>query len=182
MVKKILSVRDPSLRQKSKPVKQADKKLAKLFTDLENTLKKQKDPEGVGLSAPQINEFWRVFIINHGKKTLRFVNPVITKKSKKTNDPPKTKSKKEEQDYVMEGCLSLPNYYGPVRRSWWIDLEYQTSKMENRHKRFSGFLAQVIQHETDHLDGVLFVDRLLGQRRNLFRAHGEHWHEVELLA
>ena len=120
MVKKILRTTDPKLREKSKPVQKADKKLLDLIRDLEETLKAQNDPEGLGLAAPQIAVFQRVFILKATPKAKPqvFINPKIIKLSKKTND------KKGKPTPLMEGCLSLPHYYGPVRRHNSITLKY----------------------------------------------------------
>lgn len=185
MIRKILQVTDPRLRQKSKPVGKVDKKILRLIADMEETIVAQKDPEGVGLAAPQIGEFVQVFVLRHKGKLLPFINPEIVKKSKETNEPPK---EQEEGEYIMEGCLSLPHYYGPVERSLSVELKYGTPKklatgdwrLEITTKSFTGFPAQMVQHEIDHLNGTIFVDRLLRQKRQLYKLHGEHWHEVEL--
>ncbi|OGY08204.1 MAG: peptide deformylase [Candidatus Blackburnbacteria bacterium RIFCSPHIGHO2_01_FULL_43_15b] len=180
MVRKILQTTDPKLREKSKPILKADKKLLSLIRDLEETLKAQNDPEGLGLAAPQIGEFRRVFILVHPKtqETQVFINPEILQLSEQTNDVKKQ----------MEGCLSLPHYYGPVRRAESVKLKYQAPqlengnwKMENHCKTFKGFLAHIIQHEVDHLNGIVFVDRLLAQNRKLFQLKGKEWTEVELV-
>lgn len=194
-VRKILSTTNPRLHQVSKPVTKFDKKLQDLLKDLKDTLKAQNDPEGVGLAAPQIGEFVRVFIIQTAKHgLLTFINPEITKVSEKTNDPstrsaprhelgPNARSgqaPKEEEEYILEGCLSLPHLYGPVRRAASVTVKYQTPQMKNVQQTFRGFVAQVIQHEIDHLNGKVFTERLLEQKRKLYKQHGDHWHEVEL--
>lgn len=182
MVKKILPLQDPSLHKMAREVVGVDKKLVNLLRDLKETLMGQKDPEGVGLCAPQIGASLRVFVVLDKDKVLAFINPEILEFSKETNDP------KEGEEFVMEGCLSLPHLYGPVRRARGIELEYQILKqigtgqwaLGNSRGNFSGFVAQVIQHECDHLEGITFVERLLEQKRGLYRQHGEHWDEVEL--
>lgn len=181
MVRKILPVTDPRLRKVSKPVVKVDKKLLRLVSDLRDTLAAQKDPEGMGLAAPQIGQFTRVFLIKNRKKVLTFINPEIVSRSEKTNDPATPRA----NDYIMEGCLSLPHYYGPVQRAAWIEVKYQilqagSYKLKTVKKRFSGFVAQVIQHEMDHLDGKVFVNRLLEQGRKLFKDEGGKFVEVEL--
>lgn len=190
MVRKILTTQDPKLRQKSKPVTKIDKKILKLLDDMRDTLKVQKDPEGVGLAAPQIGEFYQIFLMQDKRKVIPVFNPKIIKLSKKTNDPSSSKSSGQAQDneeYIMEGCLSLPHYYGPVQRSWSVELKYQTPvlengkwKLENRHEVIEGFTAQIIQHEVDHLNGTIFVDKLLEQNRRLFQLKNKDWEEVEL--
>lgn len=183
MVRKVLAVSDPRLRQVSRPVQKVDKKLLRLINDLKDTLSAQKDPEGIGLAAPQIGQFLRVFLIKHQNKPITFINPEVVEKSEETNDP----IKKQKDDYIMEGCLSLPHYYGPVQRAAWIKVKYQTPKLEtgnwkleNKKRKFTGFVAQVIQHEIDHLEGKVFIDRLFEQNRKLFKDEGRNFVEVEL--
>jgi len=183
MVRKILTAQDPRLRHKSKPVIKIDKKILKLLEDMHDTLRIQKDPEGVGLAAPQIGEFYQIFLMRDENKTVPVFNPKIVKLSKKNNDP----IKNQNDEYVMEGCLSLPHYYGPVQRSWTVELEYQKPKLENgewilenKHEVIDGFAAQIIQHEVDHLNGKIFVDKLFEQNRQLFRRKNNEWVEVEL--
>ncbi|MBI2590390.1 MAG: peptide deformylase [Candidatus Blackburnbacteria bacterium] len=101
----------------------------------------------------------------------------------------------------MEGCLSLPHYYGPVQRAESVTLKYlkiaaegeprsprceaglwrENLKLKTSRRKFSGFLAHIIQHEVDHLNGILFVDRLLQQNRTLFQLKGKEWNKVELI-
>ena len=81
MVKKILNVQDPRLRQKSKIVAKIDKKILRLIADMEETLIAQKDPEGVGLAAPQVGEFLQLFLMRHKGKILLIINPEIIKKA-----------------------------------------------------------------------------------------------------
>lgn len=184
-IRQIVTVKDPHLRQKTKPVLEADKKLLNLLSDMEDTLKAQQNPEGIGLAATQIGEPFRVFLVVDKKKILSVINPEIISMSKENNDP--SKDKKKKGDYVMEGCLSLPHYYGPVKRAWEVKLKYQVLKNENgqwkledTEKVFTGFPAQIVQHEVDHLNGKIFVDRLLEQNRTLFRLKKGGWEEVEI--
>lgn len=182
-VKRILQAKDPKLRQVSKPVVKLDKKTLQVIQDLQDTLKKQTDPPGVGLAAPQIGAFLRIFLLASGKSVTTFVNPEVLEISKKENDP----LAKDDEDFTMEGCLSLPNFYGPVKRAYSVTVKYQTPKkvasqwlLVEEEKVFKGFGAQVIQHEIDHLQGVLFVDRLLEQKRGLFVIKNNEWQEVGL--
>ncbi len=182
MVKKIVNVKDPRLRQKSKPVRKIDKKILKLIQDLKDTIKVQKDPEGVGLAAPQIGKNVRIFLVRYGDDKQIFINPKIIslgpskKKEKKVAKGKKKKSKPK----IMEGCLSLPHYYGPITRSQKLKLSYTTEKGKQVTKTFEGFMAQIIQHEIDHLNGVLFVDKLLEQKKPLYELVGDEWEKVEI--
>lgn len=199
MIRKIVTTQEAKLREKTKPVTKVDKKLLQTIRDLEETLKVQKDPEGVGIAAPQIGVPLKMFLINHKGNRLVICNPEIIKLSKRTNDPKSLsraksrysgqaqKKQNEEAEYVMEGCLSLPHYYGPVERAWEIELKYDAPEMVNgkwlmvnRQEKFIGFLAQIIQHETDHLSGKLFIDRLFEQNRQLFQLKNNKWTEVDL--
>lgn len=189
-IRKIVTTKDVRLREKSRPVEKADKKLLGLLKDLEDTLVVQDDPEGVGLAAPQIGVNLRVFVMRYRGKIVPIVNPEILSVSEKTNDPEDEQNakRKTQNDYVMEGCLSLPHYYGPVKRSWQVTLKYQalrkltpdTGHLAPETRIFKGFPAQIIQHEVDHLDGKIFIDRLLEQNRKLYESKGKGWKEVEL--
>ena len=183
MIRKIIKVTDPKLRIKSKVVKNFDKKMLKIITDLRDTLTVQKDPEGVGLAAPQIGVNLKIFIMKYKSKLQVFINPKITiinKSAKRTSLESSDKSQPKAPK-IMEGCLSLPNFYGPLNRSSKIRVEYQNESGEKITEFRSGFEAQIIQHEVDHLEGILFIDRLLEQKKPLFELVNGEWEEVELL-
>lgn len=177
MIREILSVKEKSLRQKSKTVAKVDKKILMLIEDMEDTLAVQKDPEGVGLAAPQIGKNYRLFLINYNGAEKVIINPEIVKMEKK---PHSTKAKPGKEK-LLEGCLSLPHYYGPLKRAKRLTLKYMDEAGKIVHEEFSGFLAQIVQHEIDHLDGVLFIDRILEQNAPLYHFHGDEWEEVELV-
>lgn len=177
MVRKIVKSKNPSLRTVSKPVKKIDKKVLSLVKDLTDTLAVQKDPEGVGLSACQIGVNLRVFVmLNKDKKIIPVINPEIVEVSKA-----KTAPETKKGDSILEGCLSLPNYYTPLKRARAITLKYLTPEGKEKTEEFTGFPAQIVQHELDHLNGVLFVDRLLQQKKPLYQLQGGEWVEVELI-
>lgn len=177
MVRKVLKAGHSTLRETSKPVKKVDKEVKELIRDLKDTLVVQEDPEGVGLAAPQIGENLRIFVMRHNKKLKTIINPeVLSKKEGKR----KKKKKKNKKASTMEGCLSIPHYYGPIRRAESLELEYMNEKGEKVKEEFKGFPAQIVEHEIDHLDGVLFVDRLLEQKKPLFKLNeNEEWEEVD---
>lgn len=176
MVQKVLSSQDPRLREVSKPVKKIDKKVLDLIKDLKDTLSVQKDPEGVGLAAPQIGKNLRVFLISYQDTTQVVINPEIIKVSAK-----KRLSKEKGGGEIMEGCLSLPNFYGPLSRASSVKIKYLNEKDEERVEEFKGFFAQIVLHEIDHLEGILFIDRLLSEKKPLYRLDGKEWHEVDLI-
>lgn len=182
MILKIVKIKDPVLRQKAKVVKKIDKKIAKLIEDMKETLVAQKDPEGVGLAAPQVGKSLRIFIMHYpegGINCKAVINPRVIKKSKiKKRKQTKRGKKKEKQ--LLEGCLSLPHYYGPVERVKEITIEYLDEKGEKQRETMSGFPAQIIGHEIDHLEGKLFVDHIIEQKAPMYFVRGEDYQEVEL--
>jgi peptide deformylase len=200
MIRKIITVKDPLLRSKSKPVKKIDKKILRLVKDMKDTLATQTDPEGVALAAPQVGKILRVFVINHEGLNKAFINPkVITQKTKlkkpqlkestkkasakdsKSTKKDDLKKKKKSQTLLLEGCLSLPNFYTPIDRDGYVKIKYQDESGKERVEDFKGFFAQIIQHEIDHLNGVIFIDRLLEQKKPLYKLSGQKWEEVELI-
>lgn len=174
MIRKILNAKSPSLREKSKEVAKIDKKVLALVRDMKDTLASQKDPEGVGLAAPQIGKNIRLFIMDHEGVSRVVINPKILSSSKE-----KIKPKKSERD-LLEGCLSLPHYYGPLHRNPKIKISYQDETGEKLIETFTGFAAQIVQHEIDHLNGIIFIDRIIEQKSPLYEIRGDDWKEVEL--
>jgi peptide deformylase len=177
MIKGILGVKEPTLRIKSKPVLKIDKKIDTLIRDLKDTLVIQKDPEGVGLAAPQIGRNVRLFVIMPSPKDLRvYINPEILSISTEKNMPKTSTGKK-----IMEGCLSLPHYYGPLRRSQEVKVKFMDGFGKIQTETLKGLEAQIIQHEVDHLEGVLFIDRLIEQKTPLYEYIDGEWEKVDIL-
>lgn len=173
MIRKIIPAADPKLRKKSKSVKKIDKKVLLLIKDLKETLADQTDPEGVAIAAPQIGKNLRVFVTSY-KELKTFINPQILSTTK-------SKSKTQKQK-IMEGCLSIPHFYGPLVRPQEIVLKYISENAKEKKEKFKGFLAQIIQHEIDHLNGILFTDKLLKEKKPLFKLdENDEWEEVELI-
>lgn len=173
MIRKILKADDPKLRKGSKSVKEVDKKILSLIADLRETLIAQKEPEGIGLAAPQIGKNLKIFVVKVDGEPKVFINPEIATVLKE-----KSQGKEKE---IMEGCLSIPHYYGPLKRAEKIRVRYLTPEGEKRVETFEGLPAQIIQHEIDHLDGILFVDRLLEQKKPLYKLEADEWEEVDLI-
>lgn len=176
MIRKIVLSSNPVLRKKSKPVVKIDKKIKELINDLKDTLSVQKDPEGVGLAAPQIGKNLRVFLAKDRNFERVIINPEILKIEKESH-PAKKQSKKE----ILEGCLSIPYYYGPLERAPKITLKYLSESGKSITETFEGFHAQIILHEIDHLEGILFVDHIISENKPLYKVEGDEWEEVELL-
>ncbi len=155
----VLVYPDERLKRISNPVTEFDQELRDFIADLEETLR--AFPGCVGLAAPQVDRLQRIVIVDvsskpdiphHGRLTL--VNPEIT----------------ERQDEAVgrEGCLSVPDYTGNVARAGRICLRAQDADGTMREFECEGYEARAVQHEIDHLDGLLFLDRLVN-RRDLFR-------------
>ena len=177
MIRKIVLTTEPSLRQKSKPVNKIDKKIKDIIKDLRDTLSVQKDPEGVGLAAPQIGKNLRIFLAKYKSFERIVINPKVIK----IEDIGKSVSKKESKKEILEGCLSLPYYYGPLKRASRVTIKYMDENGKSVEETFEGFHAQIILHEIDHLEGVLFIDHLLEEGKPLYKIDGDEWEEVELV-
>lgn len=176
MVRKIVQSKNPSLRIKSKEVVIIDKKVKDIIRDLKDTLKVQKDPEGVGLAAPQIGKNLRIFVAGYKNFERVVINPKIVSVGKRLGISKTSKNGSE----ILEGCLSLPNYYGPLKREQKVTVQYLSEDGKEITEAFEGFEAQIILHEIDHLEGILFVDRLFEQKKKLYKVEGKDWEEVEL--
>jgi peptide deformylase len=176
MIKKILTVPNPILREKSKSVDRIDKKTNDLIRDLKDTLKASDNPKGVGLSAPQIGISKRVLIIEIEKKDMVIINPEIEFASKETLGKKLKKDKK-----FLEGCLSVPNLWGFVDRPYLIKAKFQDETEAWQKMEFEGKEASLFQHEYDHLDGILFVDRILQQKGKIYQVEKNDKDEEELV-
>lgn len=174
MIQKIVDTKNPKLRIKSKPALRVDKKIVVLVKDLKETLIAQKDPEGIGLAAPQIGKNLRVFVMLQKGKVKTIINPKIIKIERVS------KKSKPGHKRIMEGCLSLPNYYSPIERAPKLTLEYTDEVGVKKMEIFDGLDAQIVQHEIDHLDGILFIDRLLEQKKFLYEHLNGEWEKVDL--
>lgn len=154
---------NPTLRKKSAPVdldKIKDKDFQKFLADLEETMIKK---DGAGLAAPQVGKNIRVIVIADGKKNIFLINPQITKKS-------------WARETEEEGCLSVLNdkgeiIYAPVERYKKINCLYFDKQGNKQKLAVEKLLARVIQHEVDHLDGILFLDRLKGLKDQPDKSH-----------
>ncbi|OGG11790.1 peptide deformylase [Candidatus Gottesmanbacteria bacterium RBG_13_45_10] len=141
-----------------------DKRLARLIVDMKKTLIETKNPRGVGLAGPQVGESYRIFVTRPTQSaTIRvFVNPTILKYSDEQTDGV------PDRDNKLEGCLSIPNVWGKVTRSKRVRLRFQDQTGATHEEEFTGFLATIIQHETDHTNGVLFTRRVIEQQGKLY--------------
>lgn len=144
----ILTIRkegDPVLREKAVLVPKVTRRVVKLLQDMEETM---YAAEGVGLAAPQVGIKERLIVVDVGEGPIHLVNPVILAAEGSVLD--------------AEGCLSIPGVYGYVDRYEKITVEGLDMKGRPRRIEAEGWLARAFQHEIDHLDGVLFIDKATG--------------------
>lgn len=166
MMLEIVKAPSPILSKKADPVKKIDKSILRLISDMEEALYTAKDPIGVGLAAPQVGKSLQIFIIKPSpkSKTYVFINPKITKKISSKENKRQAKTKK------LEGCLSLINIWGEVARYREVFVTFQDETGKLHKKKFSGFLSTIVQHEIDHLNGVLFPKKVLEQKGTLYKS------------
>lgn len=138
----VLQAGEPLLREIARPVNNIDKNLHRLLRAMTNTM---YENEGVGLAAPQVGVALRVVVIDVSGELFQMINPVITKR--------------EGSCVSTEGCLSVPDFDGEVERAAEVDCEYTDANGKRISLHARELLAVCIQHELDHLDGVLFIDR-----------------------
>lgn len=164
MIRPIVKVPNKVLTTPVKPIKRFDARLHKLIRDMKDTLGAARDPEGVGLAAPQIGIGVSVFIMKPTKSApfTVCINPLILS----SEGTAEIKKKKVPR---LEGCLSIDNIWSPVSRTNKVTLQYQDEKGMEHRKIFTKFPAVIVQHEVDHLNGVLFTQRALEQGRPLYQ-------------
>lgn len=151
---------DQKLRVKTKPVKKITPQLLVTLKEMEKLTRTFIDPEGVGLASTQIGQTDQYFVAKLTDDTFTTVfNPKILKYS------PKTKT-------YFEGCLSIPDHYGEVERSVWVEVSYMDISGNQVTKKLTGIPAWIFQHEFDHLQGKLFIDLILEQKSKLFKVIG----------
>jgi len=138
------------LREKSKPVRKIDRNIQKLIKDMEITMEVDN---GCGLAAPQVGQHVRIIVVKLNQLTdqelnIAMINPEIVFRS--------------EETYIdTEGCLSVPDYFDEVERAMDIIVKFQDIKGREQMLKMSDLNARVVQHEIDHLDGVLFTDKIV---------------------
>jgi peptide deformylase len=153
-VLQIRTLPDPILRQKAKRVTKIDNSIQKLIDDMIDTL--HADPNRAGLAAPQVGVLLRIAIIEvleHELITL--INPEIIKK--------------EGERIVHEGCLSIPGYFGEIKRAVTVKVKAKNRYGKEFRLKAEGLLAQALEQEIEHLDGVLYIDHLESSEK-LFEA------------
>jgi peptide deformylase len=135
----------PVLRAKAKKVSRFDTYLARLVADMWETM---RDAPGVGLAAPQIGESLRVLVAEFEDEQVTLVNPEIVKRN-------------DEVELGTEGCLSIPGYVGDhVPRALSVTVKGRDARGKEIRVRAEGWFARILQHEIDHLDGILYIDHI----------------------
>ncbi len=151
-LREIVTIGHPALRRKARPVTKFGPELKQLIDDMIETMRRAP---GVGLAAPQVDVSERVIVIElpadeeEGTEAelYAFVNPEIVKSSRETEEG-------------LEGCLSIPGYVADVERHTMVVVRGQDARGKPQKMRVYDYLARVFQHEIDHLEGVLFIDRV----------------------
>lgn len=157
MVREVLVYPEPLLKQKSKPVGKIDENIRALIKDMAETMYAE---DGVGLAAPQVGVLKRILVVDTsprqpGQKLMAFINPELVSADGRTK--------------YTEGCLSIPGEAEEIERFAKVTVRALNEKGETFEVEAEGLLAIALQHEMDHLDGVLFVDRLSSLKRGLIR-------------
>jgi peptide deformylase len=173
----IVQAPHPALSKPARRIGKVDKTILDLIKEMTFTLENTRDPEGVGLAAPQVAQSLQLFIIKESPKSplLVFINPEIKSLSKEQHEEKdETKGKRKKDSGVkLEGCLSLKDIWGIVHRAETVTLSYMDETGTQQEKTFNGFLATIIQHECDHLQGTLFPKRVLEQNGKMYKSIDE---------
>ena len=159
---KILIAPHTTLLQPALPVKNIDTRIKKIVEDMSKTLLAHRDPIGVGLSGNQVSVLERIFVTRPNEKTTDihvFINPHVVDADEGT----------KKRKATLEGCLSIPEIWGHVMRPEKVKIAYRDLQEKEHSDWFTDFEAIVIQHELDHLDGILFTQRVLEQGRELYK-------------
>jgi len=158
--RQVLTYPDPRLARAAEPVQHFDDELRQFIADLTETM--YAGPGGVGIAAPQVDRLQRIVIVDvrpklgdacHGLMVL--INPELIAW--------------EGMAVGREGCMSVPDFTGNVIRAERIQVQAQDGEGRDRFYECEGFEARAVQHEMDHLDGLLFLDRLVSRKTDLFR-------------
>lgn len=146
-IRNIVTEGDEVLRKRSKEVKEINDKIRELVKDMKDTL--YNTGNGIGLAAPQVGILKRVIVIDlgDGSGPLEIINPVIIEQ--------------EGEQVDIEGCLSVPGVYGEVKRPARMVVEYTNLDGEKVRVEARDLLARCMSHEIDHLDGILFIDKVI---------------------
>ena len=155
-IRTILTAPDPRLKKKSQPVASVDAGVRQLMDDMLETM---YDAPGIGLAAPQIGELKRVIVLDIEREDVK-TGPIVMA------NPEIIEASDEDATYE-EGCLSVPEHYSDVVRPAKVTVRYLDRDGKTQEMACEGLLATCVQHEIDHLDGILFIDHISSLKRNM---------------
>lgn len=151
---------DARLKIKTRPIKSVTPALLSTVKQMVKLTKKYLDPEGVGLAATQIGQTEQIFVMKNPDGSFKVIfNPQILSSGNRTK-------------LFFEGCLSIPNFYAEIRRPIVVTVSYLNEQGQPIKERLTGIPAWIFQHEYDHLQGKLFIDRAYEQKSRLFKVTG----------
>ncbi len=169
---KVARMGNPILARRATPIPRAELARAPLQALIDDMIETMFDERGVGLAAPQVFVSRRLFVMNaagdpEDGETIVVVNPEIAAAG-------------DETIALWEGCLSIPGIRGRTRRHAVVDVAFWDRAGKKRRERFEGFPAAIVQHETDHLDGVLFFERMPDPKQIAFEdEYARHHRDAE---
>lgn len=143
-LRKIRLEEDPILRKKSREVDKIDERIKILLDDMVDTM---NNVNGIGLAGPQVGILRRVIIIDIGDGPIKLINPEFIDS--------------EGEQIEVEGCLSIPDVAGTVKRPNWVKVKYLDIDGEEQVMEGEGLMARVLCHEIDHLEGILYTDKVI---------------------
>ena len=166
---KLIQAPNSILNKKLKHVAKIDKTVKRIVSGMQETLDNQVDPMGVGLAANQVGIDMALFIMkpNPDSPTEVIINPKILEVVEAA-EKEVIEVEEDGADVPLEGCLSIPRIWSPVTRAKKVLLSYENLRGEKKEKWFKGFKAVIVQHEVDHLNGILFTQRALEQSSKLY--------------
>jgi peptide deformylase len=160
---KIVTVPNAILKKPVRKIAEIDNRIKKIAIEMAETLEKLDHPKGVGLAANQVGLDLAIFVFRDHNKIRPIINPqIIWHSNSEVLD-------QREKNTMLEGCLSIPNYYGTVKRYDRVKISYLDLDGKIREEEFGMPEAVIIQHETDHLNGKLFIEKLLQQKGKLYK-------------
>jgi len=157
----ILTVPDEILNQPAEKVREVDAATKKAIKDMLDTLRDAKDPEGAGLAAPQIGVLKQIIIARRFYPNPENPEETLSKEHVFVN--PKIISSSKETELGIEGCLSIPDTYGMVERPKKVKIKALDENGVPVRKTVTGFFGRIVQHEMDHLEGILFTSKIVGE-------------------
>jgi len=150
MILRVRKVGENILREKSQEISLSDPKLFDYIKDMNDTLNSE---DGLGIAAPQVGIPYRIFIVKYNYQRIVYINPEIVEGTGTSRN--------------YEGCLSVPNRGGSVNRYETIKIRYYDKNLKLKRRKISGYKSIIIQHEYDHLNGILFTDRLKNNSKDM---------------